>query len=317
MPDQSEGIREAVRTLLRKKEVELVIGFEKGTMPLHSTPCFIRKEGEVDRLIWNSFCDNNISKYLVKREERIGIVAKGCDSRTVVELIKEKQISREQVVIIGVPCHGLIDRRRIEAKIGGKKILKAEEEDNGIIVKGAGRTDVFAKNECLHPSCQACTHRNPVISDILIGEEVEENASDSYSDVAELEAESPEERWKYFSHEVDKCIRCYACRNACPLCYCEECFVDCTRPKWIGKTTDISDTMIFHIMRAFHMAGRCVDCGACERACPMGIDFRKLTRKLVHDVKELYGYESGTSLDEVAPLTTFKPDDPEEFILSP
>lgn len=317
MPDRSERIREAARTLLRKNEVELVIGFEEGTLPLHITPCFIRKEGEVDRLVWNSFCDNNVSKYLVKRQERIALVTKGCDSRTVVELIKEKQLSREQVIIIGVPCQGLIDRRRIEGKREAREILGWEEKDNQVVLKGAGWTDVLDRDKYLHSSCQACTHRNPVIYDILVGEGVEEDTSDSFSDIAEFGTKSPQERWKYFSHEVDKCIRCYACRNACPLCYCGECFVDRTRPQWIGKTTEISDTMIFHIMRAFHMAGRCVDCGACERACPMGIDFRKLTRKLVHDVKELYGYESGTSLDEVAPLATFQPDDPEEFILSP
>lgn len=313
----SQQIREAAGKLLKRKEVELVIGFEPGTLPLHSTPCFIRKGGEARRLIWDSFCDNNVARYLVKRQERVAVVAKGCDSRTIVELIKEKQFPREQVVIIGTVCQQLIDRRRIEEKLEGKEILEAEEKDGRVIVKGAGWTDVLEKDEFLHHSCKVCTHRNPVIYDILIGEGVEENTSDSYLDVVELEAKSPEERWKYFSHEVDRCIRCYACRNACPLCYCGECFVDHTRPQWIGKTIDLSDTMIFHIMRAFHMAGRCVDCGACERACPMGIDFRKLTRKLVHDVKELYGYESGTSLDEAAPLATFRPDDPQEFIVNP
>ena len=317
MPDQSEGIREAACTLLQQKEVEFVIGFEEGTLPLHSTPCFIRKEGEVNRLIWNSFCDNNLAKYLVKRQEKIGVITKGCDSRTVIELIKEKQLSREQVVIIGVPCDGLIDRRRIESKLEAREILGSEEKDNQIVLKGAGWTDVLDRDKYLHPSCQTCTHRNPVIYDIMVWDRVDENTTESYSDIAEFGTKSPQERWKYFSHEVDKCIRCYACRNACPLCYCQECFVDHTRPQWIGKTIDISDTIIFHIMRAFHMAGRCVDCGACERACPMGIDFRKFTRKLLHDVKELYSYESGISLDEVAPLATFRPDDPQGFMLSP
>ena len=317
MPDLSQQIREAAGKLLQQKEAELVIGYGQGTLPLHSTPCFIRKDEEVDRLIWNSFCDNNVAKYLVKRQEKVAVIAKGCDSRTVVELIKEKQLAREQVVIIGTLCQQLIDRRRIEEKLEGKEILESEERDGRIIVKGAGWTDVLEKDEYLHPSCKVCIHRNPVIYDILIGDRVEENASDSYLDIVQFEAKSPQERWKYFSDEVDKCIRCYACRNACPLCYCQECFVDHTHPQWMGKTTDLSDSMIFHVMRAFHMAGRCVDCGACERACPMGIDFRKLTRKLVHDVKELYGYESGTSLDEVAPLATFRPDDPEEFILNP
>jgi hypothetical protein len=201
-----------------------------------------QQRGEVLGKKAGEFCDNNVARYLVKRQERVAVVAKGCDSRTIVELIKEKQIPREQVVIIGTVCQQLIDRRRIEEKLEGKEILEAEEKEGRVIVKGAGWSDVLEKDEFLHHSCKVCTHRNPVIYDILVGEGVEENTSDSYLDVVELEAKSPEERWKYFSHEVDRCIRCYACRNACPLCYCQECFVDHTRPQWIGKTIDLSDT---------------------------------------------------------------------------
>ena len=76
--------------------------------------------------------------------------------------------------------------------------------------------------------------------------------------------------------------------------------MDSTRPQWIGKTTDPSDTLIFHLTRALHLAGRCIECGACERACPMGVDIRKLNRKLAGDVKELFGYEAGISLEEQA-----------------
>lgn len=317
MSDLSKEIREATRKLLQQKEVELVIGFEKGTLPLHSTPCFVRDAREVDKFVWDSFCDNNLAKYLPKRQEKVAVVAKGCDSRMIVELIKEKQLAREQLVIIGTVCHQLVDRRRIEEKLRGKEILESEEKDGSIIIKGSDWTEVLETDEYLYPSCKACSYRNPVIYDVLIGDRVEENPGDAYLDIVQFEGKSPEERWEYFSQEIQKCIRCYACRNACPLCYCEECFVDHTSPQWIGKTVDLSDTMIFHIMRAFHMAGRCVDCGACARACPMGIDFKKLTRKLMHDVKKLYGYESGTSFEKVAPLATFRPDDPEEFILNP
>ena len=317
MPDLSNQIREAARKLLQQKEVELVIGFEQGTLPLHSTPCFIREQEEVERLIWDSFCENNLAKYLVKRQEKVAIIAKGCDVRAIVELIKEKQLSREQVIIIGVPCQGMVDRRRIEAELEGKEILEAEEKDDKLALKGNGFTKVLNRNEYLYPSCEVCTHRNPVIYDILIGDMVAEKAADQYPDIAGFEAKSAEERWQYISNEVSKCIRCYACRNACPLCYCQECFVDNTYPQWIGKTANISDTIIFHIMRAFHLAGRCVGCGACERACPMGVDIRKLNRKLVSDVKGLFDYEAGISLDQVAPLATFKPDDPEGFMLNP
>ncbi|MFC1994520.1 4Fe-4S dicluster domain-containing protein [Chloroflexota bacterium] len=313
----STQIREVARQLLRQKEVELVIGFELGSLPLRFTPCFIRSEDEVDRLIWNSFCSNNLAKYLVKRPEKVAVIAKGCDVRAIIELIKENHISRDQVVIVGVPYHGMVDRRRIEAELEGREVLAVEERDEEIILKGDGFTTVLDRNDYLCRCCEEGTHKNPAIYDILIGDMVEEKAICQCLEIAEFEAKSPEERWKYICDEVSKCIRCYACRNACPLCYCQECFVDNTRPQWIGKTANLSDTLVFHLTRAFHLAGRCVECGVCERACPMGVDIRKLNRKLASDVKELFDYEAGMSLEEVAPLATFKPDDPQGFMLNP
>jgi ferredoxin len=271
----------------------------------------------VDRLTWNSFCVNNLAKYLAKRPEKAAIVAKACDVRSIIELMKENQISREQVIIIGVPCHGMVDRRRIEAELEGKEIQAVEEKDNELVLKGDGFTKVLHRDEYLCRSCETDGHRNPAIYDVLIGDLVEEKDAGGFSDVAEFEAKSPEERWEYITAEVSKCIRCYSCREACPLCYCRECFVDNTRPQWIGKTTNLSDTMIFHLTRAFHLAGRCVECGACQRSCPMGVDIRKLNRKLASDVKELFDYEAGVSLEEVAPLAKFKPDDPQDFMLEP
>ena len=310
-------IREAAYKLLDERKVDLVIGFEHG-LPLRSTPCFVRSRDEVNRLSWGAFCENNLARYLRKRPERVGIIAKGCDVRSLVGLIKENQISREQVVIIGVPCQGMIDRKRVEMELDGQEILEAEEADGWIILRGDGFEKTINKGEFLHQSCKVCNRRNPVIYDILIGEMVEEEERvEGYPEVAQFEAKPAQERWQYLSNAVSRCIRCYACREACPFCYCEECFVDSSQPQWIGKTTNVSDTMIFHIVRALHVAGRCVDCGACERACPMVVDIRKLTKKLERDVKELYGYEAGISLEELPPLATFKPDDPQGFMLNP
>jgi formate dehydrogenase subunit beta len=245
-------------------------------------------------------------------------VAKGCDNRAVVELIKENQVSRDQVIIIGVPCKGVIDRSRVEAWVAPRRILQAEEKEALLTVKGSDFEETAPRSDFLCDSCRTCTHPNPVLADILVGKPVEEKIPDfSFADIEAFEEMNPEARWAYLSDEVNRCIRCYACRNACPLCYCPECFVDATLPQWIGKSTDASDTMIFHLMRAYHLAGRCVDCGACERACPVGVDIRKLNRKLLKDVKNLFGYEAGLNLDEKGPLATFRPDDPEPFIVNP
>ncbi|MBE9569778.1 MAG: 4Fe-4S dicluster domain-containing protein [Proteobacteria bacterium] len=317
MTEVTKKIREVARKLLQKKKVDLVIGFEQGTLPLRATPCFVRREEEVDRLVWDSFCENNLAKYLAKMAGKVAIVAKGCDVRAAVELIKENQISREHVVIIGIPCQGMVDRRLVEAELQGREILEVGEKDNELIFKGGDFKETLDRDKFLYHSCKTCTHRNPVIYDVLVGDPVPELSTDPYQDVEQFEDQSAEERWEYFSREFGNCIRCYACRNACPLCYCHECFVDCSQPQWFGKTTDLSDTAMFHLMRAFHLAGRCVECGACERACPMGVDIRKLNRKLSKDVKDLFAYQAGISLEQVTPLATFKPDDNEEFILNP
>ena len=151
--------------------------------------------------------------------------------------------------------------------------------------------------------------------DELVGDLVEEQTDvDKFASVAKVEAMTADEKWDYFDDLLSTCIRCYACRNACPLCYCPTCFVDESRPQWVGKSQDPTDVRTFHLLRAYHCAGRCTDCGACERVCPMGIKIREFTKKLNKDCKELYGWEAGLSLDQRPPLDTFKTDDPEEFI---
>ncbi|MEW6663726.1 MAG: Coenzyme F420 hydrogenase/dehydrogenase, beta subunit C-terminal domain [Thermodesulfobacteriota bacterium] len=309
-------IRAAAKTLLREKQVQVVIGFERGSMPLRSRPCFVRRPEDAERLVWDGWCENSLATYLPKRKGKTAIVAKGCDSRAVVELIKEKQVHRDQIVVIGVPCRGTIDRARVEAAVAPKQIVQAGDGED-LLVRGLDFEVTLRRADFLHDCCKTCTHPNPVFSDMLVGEPLPEENRDLFADVDAFRSMTAEERWGYLSGEVEKCIRCYGCRNACPLCYCPECFVDASLPQWVGKSIDASDTMIFHLMRAYHLAGRCVDCGACERACAAGVDIRKLNRVLLKEVRDLFGYEAGLRLDEKSPLATFRPEDPESFILNP
>ena len=316
MEQLTTQIQEAAKKLFEDNKVDLIIGFEKGSLPLRATPCFIRSAEDTGRLVWNSGCGNNLAAYVpAHNTDRIGIIVKGCDSRSVVGLIKEQQIERDRIVIIGVACTGMIDSKLVEEKLAGREALSAEDGSESITFKGSGFEDKIKKSDLLDESCTFCKHRNPAVCDIMIGASVEDNKEgDEFLTVTEFEAKSAEERWEYFSRQSQKCIRCYACRNACPLCYCKECCVDSSQPQWFGKSTALSDTQVFHIMRTFHTAGRCVDCGACMRACPMDVDLRFLNKKIDKDVRELFSFEAGMSLDEPPPLNTFKTDDPQEFI---
>ena len=314
MLEYNDKMREIAARLLKQGEVQMVIGFQKGSLPMTNQPCVIKIPEAVDRLHWDSHCGINLANYLPDRQERIGILAKGCDSRNIVTHILENKIKRDQLVIIGVPCQGMLDRRKI-TQMFAAEIEEVTEQNNKVIVKCNGSDTQLDKIDLLQQNCAVCVHRNPVIYDELVGELVEEQQNaDRFADVEAIEAMSAEERWNHFDELLAPCIRCYACRNACPLCYCPTCFVDESRPQWVGKSQDATDVRTFHFLRAFHCAGRCTDCGACERACPVGINMREFTKKLEQDCRALFGWEPGLDLNQRPPLDTYRPEDPNDFI---
>jgi ferredoxin len=315
MTAYTEQIREIARRLLTECRVEMVIGFRAGSVPMMNEPCFIRKPEEADKLVWDGNCGINLANYLTDRkEEKIGVVAKGCDSRNIVTHILENKIKREQLVIIGVPCQGMIDKRSIAMQTEGE-ILTVTESGDQVQVQSAGGDHSFARADILQSNCRVCIRRNPVLHDEMVAEPVQEQTDvDQFSDVSVIEKMSPDERWQFFEELLAPCIRCYACRNACPLCYCPTCFVDESKPQWMGKSQDPIDVRTFHFLRAYHCAGRCTDCGACERVCPVGINMRTLTKKLNKDCLELFDWQAGISLESRPGLDVYNPNDPDEFI---
>jgi len=325
-----ESMKAMAKNLLKNKEVEAIIGYSEGTVPLSATPIIVRNEEDIDKLIWNNSCYVNLAKYLVPRMPqlcnsegkplKIGIVSKGCTGRALLHFVVENKINLEDIKIIGIQCNGIINRKRIEKEIGEKEILEVFTKDNAIIIKGTNFETKFPYEQYINELCKHCKVKSPPVNEDLtktcVGDcEQISSIEDDFADLLDFESKSPEEKWRYIKETLEPCTRCYACREACPMCYCQLCFVDQNQPIWFGKTTDISDIIVFHLVRAMHLAGRCVACGACSSVCPMGIDLNLITRKLEKIVKERYGFTSGLNIKDVPPMMSFNTKDAEEFML--
>ncbi len=317
MKDLTESIRQEAKRVIEEGKAELVLGYTWGTSPLRNRVVMISKTEEVERLVWPSFGVLSLANYLHKlKDKKVAIFANGCTSRAIVVLIKEGQLKRDNLFIIGVACPGMLDSRKIKALFPNVLSIEDNLKDEVLIITRDDKVK-FKREDLIRGNCLECRHFVPPLYDVLIGEVARPFSKSPYSSISEIEAKDVDSRWEWFTKEiVSRCIRCYACRNACPLCYCELCFVDDSRPQWVGKTNDLVDTALYHIVRAFHLAGRCVGCGSCEAACPMDIPLHILTKKLEKEAKEAFSYEAGLDLEKPLLLQDFDENDPEGFMLT-
>ncbi len=339
-----DDIRAKAAELLTAGKVRGILGYRRGTAGALAEPALITDAAEAAELVWNPGCVHNLSRQLVTEQKRpraeknpdtrpLGIVAQGCDSRTIAVLLQENHIKRDEVVILGVSCEGtgVIDPRKVANALRGRAATALGFMADGSIeaVTNAG-AKTLAPAEVLADRCLECSAPFPAMNDVAFGDKVEAREyAPRFAALNAVAARPQEERADFWGAHFERCIRCYACRSVCPLCYCDECVVDstsfvvkpqtsadekATRIRWIQRSTSRSENAMYHMVRAMHLAGRCIDCGECERVCPVNIPLRLLNTSLESEALQMFEYTPGLDPTQPSLISAFSDRDPNDFV---
>ncbi|MGN1082613.1 MAG: 4Fe-4S dicluster domain-containing protein [Candidatus Avispirillum sp.] len=303
------------KELLSDGTVDRVLGWKRGEFDYDVTPGVFRSAEELDSgFVWGDFCGANFSKYLVKEtakgEGRVLVFLKPCDTYSFNQLLTEHRFDREKVYALGVPCNGMLDISRIKDSAEG--IVSVSEEDGKVTAETLyDGKKTFDREALLPDRCSNCKSKKHVAYDELLGSEGEVLDSGRFDEVEKLEKMTADERFAFWQGELSRCIRCNACRDVCPACTCEKCVFDNPNSGVENKAAaDSFEEKMFHIIRAFHVAGRCTDCGECSRVCPQHIPLHLLNRKFIKDIDEFYGeYQAGAEVGSRAPVVNYTTDD--------
>lgn len=283
----TDAVLARAKELLSNGTVNRVIGWEKGLFEDDQTPRIFTSVEELDKnFVYDEYSVATVSKYLIKETKKEGKILaflKANDTYSFNQLVKEHRVNRENVYIVAVPSNS-------EAQKGKIHVVYDE------IMDSDGK--ITSKKEESQEDKEAFN-------------------KERFEMVAKLEAMTADERFAFWQNELSKCIRCNACRNVCPACTCEQCVFDNPKSGIAQKAAaDSFEEKMFHIIRAFHVAGRCTDCGECSRVCPQHIPLYLLNRKYIKDVDEIYGeFQAGEDTETRAPLNTYKTDDVEPSIV--
>ncbi|MBW2277929.1 MAG: 4Fe-4S dicluster domain-containing protein, partial [Deltaproteobacteria bacterium] len=243
-------------------------------------PAVISEPEQATRLTWTTGCHANPTKYLPRfrgKDGIVGVAVKGCDARGLRELVRTRQVERDKVFVVGVPCDGL-------------------EEKGGLARR-----------------CYGCRYPEGFEYDAVLGPMKTPDLPKRPPDDVDLESMSLAERREFFEGELAKCIRCEACRRICYGCFCPRCIFENTDPRWTSKRASRPEKLFYHAVRAYHLAGRCIGCDECAWVCPVGVRLDLLNRALRDGAEQLFGYEGAGIIDQEPPLRTFALDDPDPF----
>jgi formate dehydrogenase subunit beta len=272
-----EKYRTTVKELLANGSIKMAIGYRPGSTPDRRRPLFIRTSEEADQLVLDSTCITNLSGYLVT----------------------EGLLSDEKQVGIFLRPEGIrsINILAAEYQLNVEQIVIFGFDSTGIQVRPLDGRHVSEFSGLLN--------------------EIKENPPVIHKEVLleRIEKMDAKERFDFWQEEFSRCIKCYACRQACPMCYCRRCIVDSNQPQWVNTSSHTLGNFEWNIVRAFHLSGRCVQCGNCDRACPVNIPLRLINQRMAREVLDGFDHFAGLSSTQEPVLASFKKDDTETFIL--
>ena len=317
MKDVELKMLERAKALLESGEVARVVGWKKGDFIFDPSPAVFESVEELEKdFVYNWFCGANLSKYLIqiaKKEGKTAVFLKPCDTYSFNQLVKEHRIKRENVYVIAVECLAKLDVEKIKAQ-GVSSVVNVEVVEKKVTVTDLyGDVTILNKPDVILTKCETCNKTHQVKDEEIILHERPERDVDRFAEVVKLESMTEDERFAYWRNQLSKCIRCNACRNVCPACSCVKCVFDNPASGIAAKANDDKfEEQLFHVIRAFHVAGRCTDCGECSRVCPQNIPLHLLNRKFIKDIDGFYGeYQAGETSEGKTPLTSYTEGDVE------
>ncbi|MCF8382389.1 MAG: 4Fe-4S dicluster domain-containing protein [Chlorobium sp.] len=272
-----EQYRKRAAELLASGEVKIIIGYGAGSTPDRRRALFIRSADDASLLHVDAACDANLSGYLVSE----GLLS---DRKKVGIFLRPEGIRSVNILA----AESQLDPLQI--------VIIGFNVENGSLaaLQGSGVNDFSSLISTLKES---------------------RSTPEEQALIEKIEGMTPEERFAFWQAEFSKCIKCYACRQVCPMCYCKRCIVDNNQPQWVHTSSHTLGNFEWNLVRAFHLSGRCVECGGCDRACPVNIPLRLINRRMAQEVLDAFDHFSGMSHTQEPVLASFKKDDPETFIL--